>query len=655
MSTTIDTYINEYRARDAGATSVANRIAGGIERIESRVKSMANTINFAIAAAAGSKLVDWTRQFVGASSDASSRFQSMEARLKAFTGSLREARREITLAEMIAEPSTFSFSQLGDAAAKLEAFRVNALRALPTVAYLGQAFDADQEHIEMLSRMIGELAAGNFPDKEVMSSFGLSKRDFEMQGIQFDGQGALKSSAVKTLDALERIARTKYGAIFDEMANTPAAKAASLADSWERLQRKFGEVFLRRSAPFQDALTRMLKGLVSSGVIDETLGKLFGGGGAPRKVDARLDILNASAIASSGMDPAQAMAASSAAASDAQGAAKWLIKAAAWTIAVVEEIPGALKIAGDFLKDVWGFIKELPVHAVDLAITLANAAADLFNKKADQVITWIENTFDTLVKRGVDFINVLKDGMVNAAHAVVATFKHGVDGVVDAINAIKNLPILGMGAIPDIPHMALKPRWEVEDRPYPESVKGRIPRPHIGRIDKDEVLPAAQKWWDKTAGGMQKWFDGTAVGKWTGGVSDRAGDLEMRLSAAMAAAAGGPGGIPDTRRFPWLREMSDPLSRIEEHTRRTAAVLDKAFDPQKHLLGGNGLADAGVTVEDMSRIKRSLRGGNGSGGGVIQIEVNGTDELSRAVAKMIEQGTTRMVSSGRLKTARAVR
>ena len=211
-------------------------------------------------------------------------YTELSARLKAVTGSADAAARKLAYAQAVANPSNFTFSQLANATTLLEAFDINAERALPTVARLGMAFGAGSEQLAVLVRGLGDLSTGKFLESDVAASFGLNRQLFETKGIKFDGQGQLLSSATETLEALEAIVNEKYGGIFDEMASTPGAKLASLQDSWEKLQRVIGDGILKVGVPAMERLTALVGALGNSGVavdvvnaIANGMQRLFGG------------------------------------------------------------------------------------------------------------------------------------------------------------------------------------------------------------------------------------------------------------------------------------------------------------------------------------------------------------------------------------------
>jgi len=200
--------------------------------------------------------------------DSAVAFESLSARLTAITGSGQRASQVLDTVRKVAEPSPFTFDQLATAATQLEAFGLKTEAILPRLANLGAAFGADEEHLKSLVNLFGRLAAGNFPDIEQLSMFGLSKSMFVAEGIKFDAGGSLISSARETFDALNRIIDTKYTAVMDKMAGTTSTKLATLTDKWEGALRIIGGKLITILTPFIEYASTFIDKITSSGALD---------------------------------------------------------------------------------------------------------------------------------------------------------------------------------------------------------------------------------------------------------------------------------------------------------------------------------------------------------------------------------------------------
>jgi hypothetical protein len=207
--------------------------------------------------------------------DSAVAFESLNARLTAITGSGERAAKILDTVRKVAEPSPFTFDQLATAATQLEAFGLKTEAILPRLANLGAAFGASDENLKSLVNLFGRLAAGNFPDIEQLSAFGLSKSMFEAEGIKFDAGGSLISSARETFDALIRIVDTKYSGMMDKLVNTTSTKLASLTDKWEGAMRTLGAGLIEVLNPVIDYFTKFLDKLTTSGAMNDIVNRFL--------------------------------------------------------------------------------------------------------------------------------------------------------------------------------------------------------------------------------------------------------------------------------------------------------------------------------------------------------------------------------------------
>jgi len=200
--------------------------------------------------------------------DSAVAFESLSARLTSITGSGQRAAQVLDTVRKVAEPSPFTFDQLATAATQLEAFGLKTEAILPRLANLGAAFGASEENLKSLVNLFGRLSAGNFPDIEQLSAFGLSKSMFAQQGIKFDAGGSLESSARDTFDALIKIIDTKYSGMMDKLAGTTETKLATLTDKWQGALRIIGSKLITILTPFIEYFSTFLDKLTNSGALN---------------------------------------------------------------------------------------------------------------------------------------------------------------------------------------------------------------------------------------------------------------------------------------------------------------------------------------------------------------------------------------------------
>lgn len=197
-------------------------------------------------------------------------FEAMKARLEGLTGSASRAQEMLALAAKEAGPSMFTTQQLEMAMVNLAAFGQNVERVLPMITKLGQAMGADQEKLMQYVRGFNMLKQGQLPELETMGAMGVSKGDLTKQGIKFDNQGSLISSAEQTMLAFERIINEKFSGAIKKSAETTQAMEATITDSMQMIQRSFGETTNNALKPFLVSL-----GSIFKAVADSQFPKLF--------------------------------------------------------------------------------------------------------------------------------------------------------------------------------------------------------------------------------------------------------------------------------------------------------------------------------------------------------------------------------------------
>lgn len=215
----------------------AEKAGDSIEKSAKKIGSFGDVLS---KLAIGGALVSFGK----AAFDAAVEMEELDARLIAITHSGDKASKIMKVVREVAKPSPFTTKQLAEAAVQLEAFGVNAQKALPKLAKLGAAFGADEEHLRSLVNIFGKLNQGIMPDTEQLSMFGLNKAMLQSEGLKFDKNGALLSSASEALDALQRLIEKKYGNIFNMMGGTTKAGLATVQDAYTQLLESFGQLEL---------------------------------------------------------------------------------------------------------------------------------------------------------------------------------------------------------------------------------------------------------------------------------------------------------------------------------------------------------------------------------------------------------------------------
>jgi hypothetical protein len=244
-----EAYVSALKGMDR-ATEGFSRTAAMAGR--SVLSGIASPIGQVMGLASVGGLVKVGSDFVRASADA----EQFRVTMEVLGGSAEVAARKIAFIEKLDIVSPAGLTALRTAGQMVEAFGLNVERVLPLVATLN-AVRPDKNVMEAAG-LFGRLAQGDFPDMEAMSGFGLNKQQFMRQGIKFDGDGKLLSSAKDTLNALERIIGTKYGGILSRMASTTNSRLASLGSAWTRFSEQAGNVLAKALLPQVERLTKWL-------------------------------------------------------------------------------------------------------------------------------------------------------------------------------------------------------------------------------------------------------------------------------------------------------------------------------------------------------------------------------------------------------------
>lgn len=264
-------YISGLRSMERAAQAWSSRSAGGVSRVLDMFGRLNGVMGAATGIMAGLVGAGGLIGFGAAAIKASADWEQLTVTLTALTGSAATAQEKLQFIKELAIPATATTEALSRAGVELQSFQLRLERALPLGAKLQAAFAFDPQALEKAVSIMGRLAQGDFPDIELLSGLGLNKQQFREQGIQFDPQGKLLSSARDTLDALERIVEQKYGGILAAVANTTNAKLATVQDRWQTALRSVGNVLQKELLPVLERFSGWLDALGKSNQIQEWL------------------------------------------------------------------------------------------------------------------------------------------------------------------------------------------------------------------------------------------------------------------------------------------------------------------------------------------------------------------------------------------------
>ena len=246
----------------AQASSVGHSIRSVFSGIG---RMLASPVSALSAMAIGGGVLALGVQAIKASAD----MEQLTATLEVLTGSAEIARQKLAFIRALDIPSTAGFKDLAESGVALEAYGLRLEKVLPLIAKL-QAARPDKPIIEATS-LFGRLASGDMPDQEAMAGFGLNKAQFQQQGVKFDSNGQLLSSAQDTMAALERIIDSKYGGILERMASTTTSRLASLESAWGKTLARIGDLIVPAIVPGLQTVTNFLNFIAESGALQTVL------------------------------------------------------------------------------------------------------------------------------------------------------------------------------------------------------------------------------------------------------------------------------------------------------------------------------------------------------------------------------------------------
>lgn len=198
--------------------------------------------------------------------------QQLRETLITLTGSAEAADRKLDFVRKLAIPATLTNRQLREAGVQLEAMNVKLERGLPLISKLAAAFNVtDKGTLDELTRAIGMIRSGHLPELEVRARFGISNQDLIAQGVRFDKNGQLLSSAEETFTAFERMIDRKYPNILEKMSKTTNSKLASIQDRWENAMVRIGNVLERSLTPALEKVAKIMDRILGGDRIERVV------------------------------------------------------------------------------------------------------------------------------------------------------------------------------------------------------------------------------------------------------------------------------------------------------------------------------------------------------------------------------------------------
>ncbi len=220
-------------AQNTAAAALRGTTAAAAVGVRSLTNSMQGLVNSTmrwgkVAAAAGAGgLALMLRQGVKLNSE----MEKYQITLTSLLKSQARANSLIQHMTRLAERTPFRLEGIIEATSRLEAFGLSSKRWIPVLGDISAAFGGTAEQIEQLVRAMGMLRSGRTGEAfESLSRFGISRQEFRDRGIKFDRGGALIGDTRDALDALEGIARSRFGGMMQAQSRTLAGITSNLQD-----------------------------------------------------------------------------------------------------------------------------------------------------------------------------------------------------------------------------------------------------------------------------------------------------------------------------------------------------------------------------------------------------------------------------------------
>jgi hypothetical protein len=172
--------------------------------------------------------------------------EAQTATLTSLTGSADKAAKTMDYLSRRSTQSIFSRSELTEAGTLLTAYQMDVQRFLPLSDDLAAAFKSQGATIQDTARAMGRLASGDFGEAfERLRDFGISRKDLEGQGLEFDKSGQYAGSVEAALAAVEKIIKERFNGISGTLATTTLQGSFSnFGDAVERLGGTMGSVWV---------------------------------------------------------------------------------------------------------------------------------------------------------------------------------------------------------------------------------------------------------------------------------------------------------------------------------------------------------------------------------------------------------------------------
>jgi hypothetical protein len=188
--------------------------------------------------------------------------------------SMIAAKNMFDYVKKLAIPSTYTADQIFESSQQMEAFGLNTKKSLLTAVSLAETFGGTQQTLEMITRMMGRMAAGELPDARAFGKFGMNKALMS----KILGKDVADATGEEMLKAFGIMTKRISGDTLNSLQTVTSAKMATLQEKMNLALAAIGQPML---GPFNNLINKilgLLDKLESSGILKEIgtqIGRIF--------------------------------------------------------------------------------------------------------------------------------------------------------------------------------------------------------------------------------------------------------------------------------------------------------------------------------------------------------------------------------------------
>lgn len=256
-----------------GPLGMAKSALGGFLGIASKVGNI--TTGLASAKTLIGDVVGILNQPIGMAAD-------MEALNMSFRSLLKDGGKAKALVGdlmQFADKTPFEPGPVAEAGKQLLAFGVAADGIIPLLTDVGDLAAAMDKPLDQVADTFGRLKAGQFGEAfERLRAFGISMKDLEGGGLQFDKNGSFQGTAEQAMEGVRQIIRRKFGGGMADLSGTFKGLFSTLSGYWNQMKAKFGEPIMKSVKPLLEEATGLIKAWTPEAVkFGETIGTAISG------------------------------------------------------------------------------------------------------------------------------------------------------------------------------------------------------------------------------------------------------------------------------------------------------------------------------------------------------------------------------------------